>query len=127
MSIFFLLSLFCTRIMYAFIFSNSPFSSWSINTCLLHIVMQIQDEVIVSDAERLRVTQSNVKMVLLFPLLSPPLCNVNVVLNFFSSCIADLACQFSNFLCSSKDIFKLILFLGFKECNRRNKFSNGVS
>lgn len=38
------------------------------------VVMQIQDEVIVSDAERLRITQSNVKMVLLFPLLGQEQC-----------------------------------------------------
>ena len=47
--------------------SRLGFCSWvlgNITTCLIHIVMQIQDGVIISDAERLRVTQSNVKTVL---------------------------------------------------------------
>jgi hypothetical protein len=74
--------------------------------------LQIQDDVIVSDAERLRITQSNVKMVLSLP-PSP--------LSSYSFGIYIL-----NNLCSFKDIFKLTPFLGLKEWDRKSKFFKGV-
>lgn len=55
-----------------------------------HIVLQIQDEVIVSDAERLRITQSNVKMVFLFSMHSQINSNVLshcTLLTYLSNCL----------------------------------------
>lgn len=49
----------------------------------VHIVLQLQDEVIVSDAERLSVTQSNVKMVL--PFSCSPKRNVELVPDFYAN------------------------------------------
>lgn len=66
-------------------------------------LMQLQDEVILSDAERLRITQSNVKMV------------------FYSSvCLSSwlISLKYASYLitfCSFKGIFKLKLCLGLKE------------
>ena len=56
--IFYLYSL---SMMYYLRVSNSPSSLWLINTYLIHIGVLIQDEPIVSDAERLFIIQSNVK------------------------------------------------------------------
>ena len=69
--------------------------------------MQVEDDVILSDAERLRTTQSNVKMVLSLS-LSLPFAQMGCIFWF-------VMFYFTYVHCSFKGIFKLTLFLGSKE------------